>query len=113
MIVYHILISSHTVVLGRYRYDSRIWCISGSNFQNGQWRGDDYYFSRYNHCWGWASWRCCWQHYDSDLNPRPSPDSGLLGAIFDDFVEQPLAEYMVMFDNGKLDSWLIVGHSLV
>jgi hypothetical protein len=23
-----------------------------------------YYFSRYSHCWGWATWRRAWQHYD-------------------------------------------------
>ena len=40
-------------LLERHCHDSRVWCISGNNFQNGQWRGDgSYYFSRYNHCWG-------------------------------------------------------------
>jgi len=41
-------------LLARYRDDERVWCISGSNFQDDQWRGvGSYYFSRYNHCWGW------------------------------------------------------------
>ena len=79
-----------TTLLERYRYDTRVWCISGSNFQNGQWRGDgSYYFSRYNHCWGWASWRHCWQHYDADLSRWPAlRDSGLLEAIFEDLCER-------------------------
>lgn len=47
-----------TTLLKHYRDDQRVWRISGNNFQKGQWRGDgSYYFSRYNHCWGWASWR--------------------------------------------------------
>lgn len=77
-------------LLERYRHDSRVWCISGNNFQNGQWRGDgSYYFSRYNHCWGWASWRRCWQHYDASLSKWPAMrDSGLLKTIFDDPVER-------------------------
>lgn len=55
-------------LLDRYRTDERVWCVSGSNFQDGHWRGDgSYYFSRYNHCWGWATWRRCWQHYDREL----------------------------------------------
>ncbi len=55
-------------LLNYYRDDERVWCISGSNFQNGIKRGDgSYYFSRYNHCWGWASWRRCWVHYDDSL----------------------------------------------
>ena len=71
-------------LLERYRDDERIWCISGSNFQDGRWRGDgSYYFSQYPHCWGWASWRRCWQHYDSDLLLWPGlKDSGLLETIF-------------------------------
>ena len=47
-------------LLMRYWDDSRVWCISGDNFQAGVWRGEgSYYFSRYNHCWGWATWRRC------------------------------------------------------
>jgi hypothetical protein len=43
--------------------------ISGSNFQQGQKRGNaSYYFSRYANIWGWASWRRAWQYYDADLN---------------------------------------------
>jgi hypothetical protein len=34
-----------------YRYATRDWCISGSNFQNGRWRWDgSYYYSDYPHC---------------------------------------------------------------
>ena len=76
-------------LLKRYRNDSRVWCISGSNFQGGQWRGDgSYYFSRYNHCWGWASWKRCWEHYDGDMRKWSTlQKSGLLESIFDDPVE--------------------------
>jgi hypothetical protein len=79
-----------TTLLERYRHDTRVWCISGDNFQNGQWRGDgSYYFSRYNHCWGWASWRRCWQHYDGDLDQWPAlRASDLLKSIFPDPVER-------------------------
>jgi hypothetical protein len=79
-----------TTLLERYRHDTRVWCISGNNFQNGQWRGDgSYYFSRYNHCWGWASWRRCWQNYDADLSQWPAlHESGLLETIFEDPLER-------------------------
>lgn len=57
-------------LLARYRYDNRISLIAGCNFQaDGVSRGGggSYYFSRYLHCWGWASWRRAWTAYDHDL----------------------------------------------
>ena len=77
-------------LLERYRQDTRVWSISGNNHQNGQWRGDgSYYFSRYTHCWGWATWRRCWQHYDADLDHWPAlRDSGMLELIFENQQER-------------------------
>ncbi|MBD2188084.1 glycosyltransferase family 2 protein [Pseudanabaena mucicola] len=55
-------------LLTKYRDDSRIMHISGDNFQLGKKRTQaSYYFSRYNHCWGWASWRRAWHYYDVDM----------------------------------------------
>jgi len=52
-------------LLERYREDSRIGMISGDNFQRGRRVGNgSYYFSKYTHIWGWASWRRAWRHYD-------------------------------------------------
>jgi GT2 family glycosyltransferase len=51
-------------LLDRYAEDERVSVITGNNFQNNKWRGDaSYYFSKYNHCWGWASWRRSWKDY--------------------------------------------------
>ena len=98
-----------STLLERYRHDTRVWCIAGNNFQDGQWRGDgSYYFSRYNHCWGWASWRRCWQHYDAELCQWPAlRDSGLLGTIFEDPVERKYWSgiWQRLVDEGKPDTW--------
>ena len=98
-----------TSLLERYRHDMRVWCISGNNFQDGQWRGDgSYYFSRYNHCWGWASWRRCWQHYDGNLGNWPCiRDSGLMETIFSDPVERKYWSriWQRLLDQGKPDTW--------
>jgi hypothetical protein len=49
-----------------------VTAITGNNFQNGKWRGDaTYYFSKYNHCWGWATWRRSWKNYDGDIKFWP------------------------------------------
>jgi hypothetical protein len=98
-----------STLLERYRDDTRVWCISASNFQDKQWRGDgSYYFSRYNHCWGWASWRRCWQQFDSDLSQWPNlRDSGLMNSVFEDPIERAYWSkiWQCLFDTGKPDSW--------
>ena len=55
-------------LLERYRDDRQIMCITGNNFQADM-KGwpYSYYYSIFNHCWGWASWRRAWAFYDSEL----------------------------------------------
>ncbi len=56
------------VLLDYYANDERIFVITGNNFQNGQKRGNaSYYFSKYNHCWGWATWRRAWEYYQGNI----------------------------------------------
>ena len=56
-------------LLDRYKDDMRVGQISGDNFQKGIKRGHaDYYFSIYNHIWGWASWANRWKNYDVNLS---------------------------------------------
>lgn len=59
-------------LLSKYRDNDRIMTISGNNFQSGIQRGNgDYYFSRYQHIWGWATWRRAWKHYDVAMHDWP------------------------------------------
>lgn len=64
-------------LLDKYRHDARIGSISGNNFQFGRKRtADSYYFSRYCHIWGWASWRRAWRIYDVNLSLWPEVRDG-------------------------------------
>ncbi len=59
-------------LLEKYKDDTRIMNISGSNFQGGNVRGDaSYYFSHYAMTWGWATWKRAWSLYDPDLKAFP------------------------------------------
>lgn len=59
-------------LLTRYRSDERIAQIGGVNFQFGRNRTPySYYFSRYPHIWGWATWRRSWQYYDVAMRDWP------------------------------------------
>ncbi len=58
-------------LLAYYQDNPAIMHISGNNFQYGRKRGTaSYYFSRYTHSWGWATWRRAWKHYDFTLIPE-------------------------------------------
>jgi len=60
-------------MLVRYRDDDRIVHIGGNNFQGGIRRGPhSYFFSRYNHIWGWATWRRAWKHFDHQMRDWPA-----------------------------------------
>ncbi len=55
-------------LLNYYEKNNKIWIISGNNFQNGNWRGkDSYFFSKYPHTWGWATWKRAWTHYTDNI----------------------------------------------
>jgi hypothetical protein len=59
-------------LLEYYKDEDRVMTITGDNFQNGCRRGTAaYYFSKYNHIWGWATWRRAWQKNDPSLSFWP------------------------------------------
>lgn len=77
-------------LLERYRDDRRVMHIAGTTFQFGHTRtSDSYYFSKYTHVWGWATWRRAWQLYDARIPAWPSlRESSLIHDWFDSPEEQ-------------------------
>jgi hypothetical protein len=95
-------------LLERFRADSRVGVIAGSNFQRRDVTGGmSYYFSRYPHCWGWATWRRAWQTYDDAMAAWPEAKlSGWLKRLFEDQFESE--HWEGIFDRthaGLIDSW--------
>lgn len=95
-------------LLEKYREDERIAAISGDNFQFGlRISTNSYYFSRYTHIWGWATWRRAWRLYDVGLSrwPRVSEDESL----YTFFQKKKVARFWerIFSDtyNGKIDTW--------
>jgi Glycosyltransferase like family 2 len=79
-------------LLDRYRDDPRVAAIAGNNFQRGSPRtGYSYYFSRYCHVWGWASWRRAWLLYDHRMTLWPEVRAG--GWLFDLLGDRHAARY--------------------
>lgn len=95
-------------LLEKYRDDDRVVAIGGNNFQNDVSQNSySYYFSKYNHIWGWASWRRAWQHYDVEMKTLPIfKDLNLIQSICHDPAEQEywLELFQKAYD-GKVDTW--------
>jgi hypothetical protein len=82
--------------------------ISGQNVQFGRKRTDySYYFSRYNHCWSWASWRRAWQHYDLDMKLWPEIRDGnfLADVLGDSHAVKVWTKTFQLCYEGKIDTW--------
>lgn len=95
-------------LLERYRDDERVMHISGNNFQSSQSRTDcSYFFSKYTHIWGWASWCRAWKFYDVNMKTwLEYKNSNLFQAIFDDPYEEKY--WINIFDlvfNNCIDTW--------
>ena len=95
-------------LLELYRNEPRVMAITGCNFQPSERNYDhSYYFSTFNHVWGWASWRRAWEVYDKELTLLDRPEvraaieaqSDVLG-----FVDHWMYNFEAVRD-GRIDSW--------
>lgn len=94
-------------MLKRYKDESRVKIISGTNFQNGlKWGNASYYFSRMTHIWGWATWRRTWDEYEFDMQKY---DDSFKEIIKKRFPNKRISMYWSyifdMMKNKPLDTW--------
>jgi hypothetical protein len=94
-------------LLGKYRNEPKIMTVSGQNLQLGQKRRNySYYFSRYNHCWGWATWRRAWQLNDNEMKlwPKFKDENWLYDVLQDEHVTRHWTSvFQSMYDG--YDTW--------
>jgi hypothetical protein len=95
-------------MLERYRHDTRIGMISGTNCMSH--RADfpgSYFFSRYPQIWGWATWRRSWAFYDHSMTKlEVAKEKRLIESVTED---ESLARFWYsVFENvqsGRIDTW--------
>jgi len=64
-------------LLEYYADDTRVVHITGTNFgfqRTSSNASDSYYFTRYTHVWGWATWKRAWAQYDADMEAWHIPE---------------------------------------
>ncbi len=94
-------------LLHRYREDDRVMMISGNNFQDQPVSEASYYFSRWTHIWGWATWKRAWQHFDVDVKSWPKVKSAQqLRSVVTDPIEYDYWSHTLdMQHAGSVDTW--------
>lgn len=96
-------------MLHLYKFDQRVAQITGVNFQFGHRHNDDsYYFSKYAHIWGWATWRDRWQEsYEVNMDKWPQfKERHGLKELFNNFTEEKYWGYIFELVHKKnIDTW--------
>lgn len=95
-------------MLDRYRDNPQVMHVGGNNFIN-QTRPSraSWYFSRYGHIWGWATWRRAWNQYDVNMKSFPTYyQEGRFRNVFG----KDWAAYYWLYKlgqtfHGKIDTW--------
>jgi hypothetical protein len=98
-------------LLDRYRDDERVMHIAGNHLQaeSGRQTPYSYSFARWNICWGWATWRRAWQHFDLEVRQWPQVrDTDFLDQLLKD--PRAVNAFRKIFDDlynrpGKVDAW--------
>jgi hypothetical protein len=74
-------------LLNCYRQEPKVMHISGNNFQKTH-SLHSYYFSKYSHIWGWATWRRAWKQFDDQMADLSNfVDSGSLRKLCQNYWE--------------------------
>lgn len=95
-------------LLAFYRDDERVMHISGDNFVGPAASGPhSYYFSKYPHASGWATWRRAWRHFDWSLARWPElKTAGIIEAWCNDPYEQRyFTELFDRLHDGDREVW--------
>lgn len=95
-------------MLEKYKENENIFMISGWSALDFDQEAknnlkEDYFFSKYNHIWGWATWKRAWQFYQEKIfnfeNEFPSLNF--------DTQEEKNTWYQIfkLYNEGKIDTW--------
>lgn len=98
-------------LLEKYRYDTRIFQLSGFNPVAEEYVCDkSYIFSKYGSIWGWATWKRAWSNYDSNISRISSFE------VIDQLNKLPISRIEVKYRedltikvlNKEIDSWAVI-----
>jgi hypothetical protein len=98
-------------LLDYYRDDVRVMEISGSSLPNRFTKVSpySYFFSDWDHIWGWATWKRAWKHFDYEIKHYPeTTKKGYLLSNYSSIHERFHQEHMLnrtYYENDKITWW--------
>lgn len=97
-------------LLHYHKNDTKIISISGNTFISDKIRkkyiNEDYFYSKYPHIWGWATWRRAWNLYDGEWINYKKKSNRVIMSKSDTLIEFLYWKRQFNFANkGKLNTW--------
>ncbi len=95
-------------MLDRYKDNDKIFMVSGWSALDFDKKAKaslecDYYFSKYNHIWGWASWARAWKKYERENNNFKEDFKKI---EFDTIKEKnEFKKVLSLYFRGEIDTW--------
>jgi hypothetical protein len=98
-------------MLEYYRDDDRVMEIAGTSLPNRLTMNSkySYFFSDWDHIWGWATWKRAWKYYDYSMTRYPEiMEKRLLINNYTSIYEQFFMEHLLhraYYENDKVTWW--------
>lgn len=92
-----------STLLDKYSNDEKIFQINGTCFLNQRNIDESYFFSKYSHIWGWATWRRAWQHYE--INNYNYESDFLKIDFYSELEKQYWHQTFKQYFDNKIDTW--------
>lgn len=93
-------------MLQKYQGVKEVMMVCGTSYQNRPFDNYSYYFSKYTHVWGWATWRRAWDKYNFKLNAEDElTRNQVINKTFKNKREQKLWAYNFKIIINGLDAW--------
>ena len=95
-------------LLVKYENEPKVMHIGGTSFLDNPLKTDEsYYFSKYSHIWGWATWKRSWEFYDKNMTQFKKGDQeDILNNLYPLKKEQSFRKKI--FDkvlSGEINTW--------
>ncbi|TSD65877.1 nucleotide-diphospho-sugar transferase [Inquilinus sp. KBS0705] len=93
-------------LLSKYREVAKVMMICGTSYQPKPLNSETYYFSKYAHVWGWATWKRAWQGYNLKLEGESELTiKDVINYNFSNTRERSVWKYNLGIVIDGLDTW--------